>query len=324
MVRQIPWFQMKDYMDNNKKKSRVALLSVASNSSLVAMKLAIGILINSVSVISEAIHSAVDLVAALIAFFAVRTSAKPEDRRHAFGHGKIENISGTIEAVLIFFAAGWIIYEAVEKLKNPQHLEQAGWGIIVMSASVAANFFVSHMLFKVGTETESIALKADAWHLRTDVWTSFGVMAGLAIYWSGRLLFPHINLSWIDPVAAIIVALLIIKAAYDLTRESVRDLLDARLTREDEDLIDRYVTEQHPRVLSYHKLRTRKSGSQRFYEFHLVVAPEMSVQESHEIGDRIVARVKEHYPDAKVVIHVEPCDNTCTEECLGNCGKIEE
>ncbi|HNW27745.1 MAG TPA: cation diffusion facilitator family transporter [Spirochaetota bacterium] len=311
-------------MDNNKKKSRVALLSVASNSSLVAMKLAIGILINSVSVISEAIHSAVDLVAALIAFFAVRTSAKPEDRRHAFGHGKIENISGTIEAVLIFFAAGWIIYEAVEKLKNPQHLEQAGWGIIVMSASVAANFFVSHMLFKVGTETESIALKADAWHLRTDVWTSFGVMAGLAIYWSGRLLFPHINLSWIDPVAAIIVALLIIKAAYDLTRESVRDLLDARLTREDEDLIDRYVTEQHPRVLSYHKLRTRKSGSQRFYEFHLVVAPEMSVQESHEIGDRIVARVKEHYPDAKVVIHVEPCDNTCTEECLGNCGKIEE
>lgn len=324
MVRQIPWFQMKDYMDNNKKKSRVALLSVASNSSLVAMKLAIGILINSVSVISEAIHSAVDLVAALIAFFAVRTSAKPEDRRHAFGHGKIENISGTIEAVLIFFAAGWIIYEAVEKLKNPQHLEQAGWGIIVMSASVAANFFVSHMLFKVGTETESIALKADAWHLRTDVWTSFGVMAGLAIYWSGRLLFPHINLSWIDPVAAIIVALLIIKAAYDLTRESVRDLLDARLTSEDEDLIDRYVTEQHPRVLSYHKLRTRKSGSQRFYEFHLVVAPEMSVQESHEIGDRIVARVKEHYPDAKVVIHVEPCDNTCTEECLGNCGKIEE
>ncbi len=311
-------------MDNNKKKSRVALLSVASNTSLVAIKLTIGLLINSVSVISEAIHSAVDLVAAIIAFFAVRKSGKPEDHRHAFGHGKIENISGTIEALLIFFAAGWIIYEAAQKLKNPTHLDQVGWGIIVMSISVAANFFVSHMLFKVGTETDSIALKADAWHLRTDVWTSFGVMAGLAIYWAGRFFFPDMNLSWIDPVAAIIVAFLIIKAAYDLTRESVRDLLDARLSKEDENLIDRYVTEQQPLVLSYHKLRTRKSGSQRFYELHLVVAPKMSVQESHEIGDRIVARVKEHYPDAKVVIHVEPCDDTCTKECIENCGRIDE
>lgn len=310
-------------MDTNKKKSRVALLSVTSNSSLVALKLAIGILINSVSVISEAIHSAVDLVAAVIAFFAVRKSAKPEDHRHAFGHGKIENISGTIEAVLIFFAAGWIIYEAVEKLRNPQQMTQAGWGIIVMTVSATANFFVSRMLFRVGTETDSIALKADAWHLRTDVWTSLGVMAALLIYWAGTFLFPHVNLSWIDPVAAIIVAFLIIKAAYDLTRESVRDLLDARLSREDEALIDRYVTEQHPRVLSYHKLRTRKSGPQRFYEFHLVVAPEMTVQESHDIGDRIVAGVKEHYPDAKVVIHVEPCDNTCAKDCMENCGKIE-
>lgn len=310
-------------MDNNKKKSRVALLSVASNSSLVALKLTIGILINSVSVISEAIHSAVDLVAAVIALIAVRTSSKPEDRHHAFGHGKIENISGTIEAVLIFFAAGWIIYEAVEKLRNPQQMTQAGWGIIVMTVSATANFFVSRILFRVGTETDSIALKADAWHLRTDVWTSLGVMAALLIYWAGTFLFPHVNLSWIDPVAAIIVAFLIIKAAYELTRESVRDLLDARLSREDEALIDRYVTEQHPRVLSYHKLRTRKSGPQRFYEFHLVVAPEMTVQESHDIGDRIVSGVKEHYPDAKVVIHVEPCDNTCAKDCMENCGKIE-
>ncbi len=311
-------------MDITKKKSRVAILSVASNSSLVAMKLTIGLLINSVSVISEAIHSAVDLVAAIIAFFAVRKSGKPEDHRHAFGHGKIENISGTIEALLIFLAAGWIIYEAVEKLKNPQHLEQAGWGVAVMSISVAANFFVSHMLFKVGNETDSIALKADAWHLRTDVWTSFGVMTGLLIYWAGRFFFPGINLSWVDPATAIIVAMLIIKAAYDLTLESVRDLLDARLGKEDEELIDRYVTEQHPKAISYHKLRTRKSGSQRFYEFHLVVDPGMSVQESHEISDRIVARVKEHFPGAKVVIHVEPCDNSCTDECVDHCCKIEE
>jgi cation diffusion facilitator family transporter len=311
-------------MDNNMKKSRVAILSVTSNCSLVILKLAIGMLINSVSVISEAIHSAVDLVAAVIALIAVKKSGKPEDRRHAFGHGKIENISGSIEALLIFLAAGWIIYEAVEKLKNPHPMEQVGWGVLVMTVSAAANFFVSRMLFKVGTETDSIALKADAWHLRTDVWTSLGVMSGLMLYLIGTLLFPSINLTWLDPVAAIAVALLIIKAAYDLTLESVRDLLDARLGREDEQLIGKYVGEQYPKVLSYHKLRTRKSGSQRFYELHLVVAPDMSVMESHELGDRIVAGVKGHFPDAKVVIHVEPCDKSCTDECVENCSLMQD
>ncbi len=311
-------------MGNKTKKSSVALLSVTSNTVLVITKLAIGIFINSVSVISEAIHSSVDLVAAVIALVAVRKSAKPEDRHHAFGHGKVENISGALEALLIFLAAGWIIYEAVQKLKNPRPIEQAGWGVLIMTVSAAANFFVSRMLFKVGTETDSIALKADAWHLRTDVWTSLGVMAGLLSYWIGTPLFPSLDLAWLDPVAAIAVAILIIKAAYDLTLESVRDLLDTSLGREDERLIGKYVEEQYPRVLSYHKLRTRKSGSQRFYEFHLVVVPEMSVKESHELGDRIVARVKGHYPDAKVVIHVEPCDKTCTDECVDNCSIMDE
>lgn len=306
-------------MDTVQKKQRVALLSVTSNTLLVIMKLAIGLVIGSVSVISEAIHSAVDLIAAIIALVAVRRASKPEDRRHAFGHGKIENISGTIEALLIFLAAGWIIYEAAHKLLKPQPIEQAGWGVLVMTISACANFFVSSMLFKVGTETDSIALKADAWHLRTDVYTSLGVMTGLLLYWLGRFFFPAVNFMWVDPAAAIIVALMIVKAAYELTRESVKDLLDARLSREDEMLIDRYVREQRPYVKSYHKLRTRKSGSQRFYELHLIVDQKMSVKESHDIGDRIVAGVKTHHPDAKVVIHVEPCDNSCTDECSSHC-----
>lgn len=306
-------------MEIVKKKQRVALLSVLSNFTLVVVKLIIGILIGSVSVISEAIHSAVDLIAAIIALFAVKTAGKPEDSRHMFGHGKIENISGTIEALLIFLAAGWIIYEAAHKLMKPQPLEQAGWGVIVMTVSAAANFFVSSRLFKVGTETDSIALKADAWHLRTDVYTSLGVMAGLLLYWLGTFFFPHINFMWLDPAAAIIVALLIVKAAYELTRESVKDLLDTRLSREDELLIDRFVSENHPKAKSYHKLRTRKSGSQRFFEFHLLVTPDMTVSESHELGDSIVAGVKSRYPDAKVVIHVEPCVEACTEDCLDHC-----
>jgi cation diffusion facilitator family transporter len=310
-------------MDTLKKKQRVAMLSVISNTTLVGLKLLVGLLIGSVSVISEAIHSAVDLMAAVIALFAVRTAGKPEDTRHAYGHGKIENISGTIEALLIFLAAVWIIYEAAHKLLKPQPIEQAGFGVIVMTLSAAANFFVSTRLFRVGNETDSIALKADAWHLRTDVYTSLGVMTGLLLYWAGSFFFPHVNFMWLDPAAALIVALLIVKTAYDLTRESVRDLLDTRLSREDELLIDRFVTERQPLAKSYHKLRTRKSGSQRFFEFHLVVDPKMSVRESHDLGDTIVAGVKSRYPDAKVVIHVEPCDETCTEDCLDHCNEMK-
>ncbi len=306
-------------MDNINRKTRVAMLSVASNTALVLLKLIIGIIIGSVSVISEAIHSSVDLVASVIALFAVRTAAKPEDRSHAFGHGKIENISGTIEALLIFIAAIWIIYEAVQKIIAPHHMEQAGWGILVMTGSAAANFIVSRKLFKVGTETDSIALKADAWHLRTDVYTSLGVMAGLSIYMIGKKFFPAVNLTWIDPAAAISVAILIFKAAFDLTRESIRDLLDSRLDPGDEKIITECVKEQYPKILSYHRLRTRKSGPQRFFEFHLLVQPEMSVDESHRISDAIVALVKEQYHDAKVVIHVEPCDLSCYEDCVEHC-----
>ena len=156
----------KDHEARNKQKSNVALLSVISNTSLVILKLIVGVMIGSVSVISEAIHSGVDLLAAIIALFAVRKSAKPADEDHPFGHDKVENISGTVEALLIFLAAGWIIFEAVKKLIEPEPLDEAGWGIAVMLLSVAANIFVSKKLFSVGEETDSVALKADAWHLR--------------------------------------------------------------------------------------------------------------------------------------------------------------
>ena len=179
-------------MDVQKQKTRVALLSVISNTALVLMKLVVGIMINSVSVISEAIHSGMDLVAAIIAWFSVRTSSKPADEDHPFGHGKIENVSGTVEALLIFLAAGWIIYEAIKKFIHPEPIETAFWGVGVMLISAITNIIVSQKLFKVGRETDSVALQADAWHLRTDVYTSLGVMVGLALIWIGQWIFPEL------------------------------------------------------------------------------------------------------------------------------------
>ena len=163
------------------------MLSVASNSFLVLFKVIVGITIGSVSIISEAIHSGVDLLAAIIAMFSVKTSSVPADEQRPFGHGKIENISGFVEALLIFVAAFWIIFEALKKLMEPHEITHAGLGVAVMFVSAVINYFVSRRLFRVGKE-------ADAWHLRTDVYTSAGVMAGLGIIWIGHEFFPRTTL----------------------------------------------------------------------------------------------------------------------------------
>ncbi|MFC1853350.1 cation diffusion facilitator family transporter [candidate division CSSED10-310 bacterium] len=300
-------------MNNDKLKTTVATLSVVSNTTLVILKLAVGLVIGSVSVISEAIHSGVDLIAAVIALIAVRTSGKPADESHPYGHGKIENIAGTLEALLIFVAAGWIIYEAVHKLLHPTPIETVGWGIAIMAFSACANLVVSNILLKTGEKTDSIALKADGMHLRTDVYTSAGVMAGLGIYWIARSLFPSFPLWWIDPVAAIAVALLIIKAAYDLTVESARDLLDARIDPEEEKIVIREIEALYPAVHGFHHLRTRKSGPYRYFDFHLVVSGDLSTRESHDLTDDLKKKIKEVYKDAVVEIHVEPYENSSRE-----------
>jgi cation diffusion facilitator family transporter len=311
-------------MDIHRQKARVAMLSVISNSTLVLFKVIVGIFIGSVSVISEAIHSGVDLLAAVIALFAVKSSAKPADKEHPFGHGKMENLSGTIEALLIFLAAAWIIYEAVKKLVHPQPLDEPGWGIAVMFLSVVVNIVVSEMLFRVGKQTNSVALQADAWHLRTDVYTSLGVMVGLAMIWIGEKVLTNVHLHWLDPVAAIAVAILIIKAAYELTIHSARDLLDVSLPPDDENWIRSYLSNLGKTVSGFHGLRTRKAGSESFIEFHLMVDSSMTVEQSHQIADRIENDIHNHFTEAKVTIHVEPCNGYCTPECSKDCLLSEE
>ncbi len=306
-------------MDVQKQKIRVALLSVISNTALVLMKLVVGIMINSVSVISEAIHSGMDLVAAIIAWFSVSTSSKPADDDHPFGHGKIENISGTVEALLIFLAAGWIIYEAIQKFIHPEPIETAFWGVGVMLISAVTNVIVSQKLFKVGGETDSVALQADAWHLRTDVYTSLGVMVGLALIWIGQWIFPDYDLDWLDPACAIAVALLIIKAAYDLTVQSSRDLLDANLPEEEQVCIRNLIEVERSALHGYHYLRTRKAGHFRFVEFHVQVDRKMTVESSHKLAQRLSCAIKARLPHTTVTIHIEPCTGDCVEKCLAGC-----
>jgi cation diffusion facilitator family transporter len=301
------------------RKENVATLSVVSNSILVVFKTIIGLLIGSVSIISEAIHSSMDLLAAVIAMVSVKTSSVPADDVHPFGHGKVESISGLVEAVLIFVAAFWIIFEALKKISSAQAMESPGWGVAVMLASTVINFIVSQRLFKVGEEAESIALQADAWHLRTDVYTSAGVMLSLAIIWITHFFFTEPNIHWLDPAAAIFVAVFILRAAYHLTAQALRDLMDVKLPTEEEAIIRDIITSHKSAVHGFHQLRTRRAGNFRFIEFHIKVDPQMTVEASHNITKEMKQIIRGKFSDCIITIHVEPCDGKCTHDCVAGC-----
>jgi cation diffusion facilitator family transporter len=281
-------------------KSRAAAWSVVTCSSLVVLKLAVGFATGSIGILSEAAHSAADLVAAGMAFFAVRTAAKPADKAHPFGHGKFESLSGAVEALLIFLAAGGITAAAVHRLIEGGKVELLAAGAAVMLVSAVSNYLVSVNLFRVARATDSIALEADAWHLRTDVYTSVGVGVGMLV----MLFFG--SLWWIDPVAAMLIALLIIKAAVDLTRNAVAQILDRALPPEEQRLVVDLLKQHYPQYIEFHRLRTRKAGSERHLDLHLVVPAEMTVQESHDLCDHLEADLRQLLPGTRALIHVEP------------------
>lgn len=265
------------------------------------LKLVTGILMGSIAVISEAIHSVMDLLAAFIANYSVRKAVEPADKEHPYGHGKYENLSGVIEAILIFIAAGIIIFEAIGKLIDPEDVELLNYGIVVMGISAVVNLFVSRYLYKVAREEESLALEADALHLRTDVWTSLGIFAGLII-------IQITQQYWLDPLIAIAVALFIIKAAWDMTKRSGSDLLDSCLSESEERVIREALEKHSDKFLGYHSMRTRKAGSEKFVDLHLVIKYNTTIDEGHAVADELDREIEAALPKTSVTIHLEPCD----------------
>ena len=297
-------------------KQKVAALSVCSNTLLVILKLIAGILTNSVSIISEAIHSALDLLAAIIAFIAVKISSHPPDKTHRYGHGKFENVSGTIEALLIFVAAIWIVTEAYKKIINGSDVETIGIGIGVMAFASLANWIISGILMKTARKTDSIALEADAMHLRTDVYTSIGVLLGL-------LLLSITKIQILDPLIAMGVAFLIIKAAYDLTIKALVPLLDVALPEEEETIIETALEKISPKgMIGFHQLRTRKAGSERYVDMHLVVQRDLTIAQVHDLCDRIEQEIESHLAHVHVLVHAEPCQDEDCPDCKPGCERI--
>jgi cation diffusion facilitator family transporter len=278
-------------------KISIARLSILSNSLLIFMKLAAGLISGSVSILSEAIHSSMDLIAAIIAFFSVRVSDNPPDSRHPYGHGKIENISGVIESLLIFIAAIWIIIEALKKLFGEKiELDSIALGSIVMLISAIVNTYVSRRLYKVARLTNSVALEADALHLKTDIYTSLGVSIGLAL-----IMVTGIN--WLDPVIAILVALFIIKEAYHLLVKAFTPLLDTAWNNNEIEELEKRLTGLN---VSYHDLRTRVAGNYRFVDIHIQIPEYVTVGNAHKYCDKIEKELRNSYENLTVTIHVEP------------------
>jgi cation diffusion facilitator family transporter len=281
------------------KKVKIARLSILSNSFLIVIKLIVGVFSGSVSIISEAIHSSMDLMASIIAFFAVKISDAPADKEHPYGHGKYENISGVIEAILIIIASFWIIIEAVKKIFDKQPIDSIGFGFVVMFISAGVNFLVSRRLYKVAKETESIALEADALHLKTDIYTSAGVGIGLLLIWITKQYY-------LDPLVAILVAIFILFEAFQLLRNAYFPLVDAAMAENEIQIIyDAFESKS----LRFHDLKTRKAGHYRFAELHLEMSHSLSLKQVHDVCDELETELKSKIKNFEINIHVEPVES---------------
>ncbi|KOP70341.1 cation transporter [Lysinibacillus sp. FJAT-14745] len=279
--------------------SKIAFLSVISNTTVVILKIIVGLFTGSVAILSEAIHSLLDLLASFIAFLSVRISNKPADKEHPYGHGKVENISGTIETLLIFVAGIWIIYECVHKIITPTPIKLPVLGILVMLLGALINFFVSRIVYRTAKNTNSVAMKSNALHLLTDVYTSLGVALSLLIV--------HLT-GWyiLDPIIGIVLACYIMMEAFKMMKEAFPPLLDARLSKEEEEQIIRIIESFKGEYIEYHDFRTRRSGAEEYIDFHLVVESNKNIETLHDLCDRIEEKIQRNFHKANTLIHLEP------------------
>lgn len=292
-------------------KEKASRIAIAAVSLLILMKIIASILTGSIAIRADAIHSLIDLLGVVTGYIGIKISRKPPDKQHAFGHGKAENIAGSIISGLIFIAAGTILYEAIKRLITGGAVELLTVGIYVTAAAIVINLVTSRYVMKVARTTDSIALEASARDLFADVLSSGAVLVGL-------LVVNFTGVAMLDSIVAIIVAGLIIKTAYQTMRKSVGGLMDTRLPESEEEIISSCFEEHRGQIIGFHAVRTRQAGSQRFVDLHLVVPQNMSVEAAHRMCDQLENGIEERLPNTSITIHVEPCGGNC-KQCQAIC-----
>ena len=281
-------------------KSGAAWLSVVSNSTLIGLKIAAGAITGSIAIITEALHSSIDLIASVVALVAVRRADVPADAEHPYGHERVENLAAAIEGMLILVGAGVIIFESIRRLAEGSEIHSIGFGIAVIGFSAVANLGVSTYLYRQARVTESPALEGDAAHLRTDAFTSVGVLAGL-------VLVELTGAEWLDPAVALVVAGAIVFAGVRILNRTSRVLVDEALPAEELDAV-RAAIDAHgaPEIVGFHKLRARRAGSRRHIDLHVQFRDGTSLQRAHEISHELQGAIRERLRSADVLIHLEP------------------
>jgi len=288
-----------------------AKLALAVVIGLVVLKVVVAAITGSISVLAQAADSFFDLFAIITTFFAVIIAAKPADKEHPFGHGKVEDVAAIVQALLIFVAAGLIIYSAVHRIIAGATVELTEAGIAVMVVSIVVSIFLSRHLLRVSRAVDSIALQANARNIAADVYSAAAVLVGLIIV-------RFTGLSVLDPVIALLVALLILKVAYDVLKGSFTELIDVKLPDAEESIIRSCIVQHGGELVGFHKLRTRKAGKQRYIDLHVVMPKNASVEEAHKVCDQLEEDIKSRLQQANITIHIEPCTNEC-DQCPVSC-----
>lgn len=282
---------------------------------LVALKVAAAVITGSISILAQAVDSFLDLFAVAITLFAVIIADKPADEEHPFGHGKVENIAAVVQAALIFTAGGLLIYSAVRRILAGAVVEMTEAGIATMLVSIIASIFLSRHMIKVARAADSIALEANARNIAADVYSAGAVLVGLVVV---RLTGFDI----LDPIIAMAVSLLILKAAYDVLSRSFGGLIDVKLPDTEEKVIGDAISAYDGEIAGFHQLRTRKVGNQRHVDLHLVMPRDISVEEAHQVCDRLEHDITQRLVNTNIVIHIEPCSQEC-DQCPLFCRERE-
>ncbi len=288
-------------IDLKDEKSRVAFFSVLAAIALTSIKIIVGIWTNSLGILSEALHSGLDLVAAVITLFAVRVADKPADKTHNYGHGKVENLSALVETLLLLLTCFWIIYEAVHRLiSGKTDLDINIWSFIVVIVSIAIDYSRSRALSRVAKKHNSQALEADALHFSTDIWSSGVVLIGL--------IFASFGFFFADPIAALFVALIVIYVSYKLGKKAI----DALLDRSPEESVEKIeaVLQSAKGITRYHDLRVRTMGAETLIEMNIHVTAGITIEAAHKISHDVEHEILNAIERCEVHIHIEPEDST--------------
>ena len=285
------------------RKTRAAALSIVSNATLIVLKIAAGAITGSIAIITEAVHSSIDLIASVVAYFSVRKADEPADESHPYGHEKVENLAAAIEGMLIVVGAGIIIYEATRRLVDPADVESLGFGIGVIAFSMVANTVVSTYLYRQARATDSPALEGDAAHLRTDAITSFGVLVAL-------VLVEVTGVRVFDPATALLLAAAIIYSGVRILNRSSRVLVDEALPADEleaiRDAIEGFGADE---VAGFHKLRARRAGSRRYIDLHVQFRPGTTLERAHALTHQLQQEIRGRVRGADVLIHLEPTES---------------